>query len=738
MSTARVRSRHLRLAGGLLFTGLFLAGSVAGTSLVRRAADQSQKPSTATKAAIRAAHLRLPLSFEANKGQTDSRVKFLSRGPGYTLFLTPDEAVLALAKSRKTETRKGRPGHSSQASVVRMRLAGSQPASRMRGVDQMPGKSNYFPSSDPKTWQTNVPHYGKVRCESVYPGVDLVYYGNQGQLEYDFVVAPGADPRRITLAFQGAEKLGLSAEGDLVLETEDGELRQSKPVVYQEVEGVRRQVEGQYVLRGGEKVGFQVAAFDASKPLVIDPTLVYSTYLGGSGSDAGYGIAVDSSGSAYVTGETDSTDFPTTAGVYQTSHVGTGDDGFVTKFSADGTSLSYSTYFGSGAVAPRAIAVDGDGLAYVTGQGGTVPVTASAFDTTANGSGDAFLLKLSADGSTVDYCTYLGASSSADWGQDIVVASGYAYIVGYTTVNGFPTTTGAYDTSHNGGSDAFIAKIDPDPDQGSAMDDPRDPSDLLYSTFLGGSGDEHGFGIDQLSGEIYVTGRTGSTNFPTVGAVQSTKGGTGSSNDAFVAKLDPAQTGSAQLEYSTYLGGSSPDYGWDIAVDSSGNAYVTGETNSTAFPTTTGCYQSTYGGSTDVFVTKFNSAGSAHTYSTYIGGDDFDRGYGIAVDGDGKAYITGTTTSSDYPLVSAIDSTDSGYEVIVTKLNASGSALEYSTFLGGTSSDQGESIALDSSGNAYVTGYSLATNFPTNGTNTAYQSTHAGGGADVIVAKIGP
>ena len=324
----------------------------------------------------------LPLSFEANHGQSDSKVKFLSRGSGYSLFLTSNEAVLVLSQSEADENRKAsrvartavRAKHRKSA-VVRMTLVEANPQSQAAGHDALPGKSNYFIGNDPAKWRTNIPTYAKVRYEGVYPGVDLVYYGNQGQLEYDFVVAPGADPRLVTLAFEGAREVHIDARGELVLGVEGGEVRQHKPVVYQEVAGVKQEVAGRYVMKGTRQVGFRVAAYDPSRPLIIDPVLVYSTYLGGSDEDVGFGIAVDAAGNAYVTGETSSTDFPTTAGAAQTTYAG-GSDAFVTKLDATGSGLVYSTYLGgSDGDIGLAIAVDGAGSAYVTGYHAAPPIS---------------------------------------------------------------------------------------------------------------------------------------------------------------------------------------------------------------------------------------------------------------------------------------------------------------------------------------------------------------------------
>src|SRR5438093_239317 len=543
------------------------------------------------------AYGKLPLYFEANKGQTDEQVRFLARGSRSTLFLTPSEAVLVFTHREVSRT------------VLRMIFIGANPEPSVVGAEELPGKANYFIGSDPANWRTDVPTYAKVRYKNVYPGIDLIYYGNQRQLEYDFVVSPGADPRRIRLGFHGADKLEVDAQGDLVLHTATGVIRQRKPVIYQEVEGARREIAGGYVLEGARRVGFRVAAYDAHRPLVIDPALFYSTYLGGSDSDEGFAIAVDTAGNAYVTGSTFSIDFPTTQGAFQTTLVGFHGVAFVTKLNSTGSGLVYSTYLG-GAIADRgqAIAVDIAGNAYVTGLtfSKDFPTTPVAFQSTPNllAGNNAFVTKLNPLGSALVYSTYLGGDND-DQGLGIAVdAAGNAYVVGQTASSTFPTTPGAFQRTSGGGeAHVFVAKVNP---LGSA---------LVYSTYLGGSDHDEGFGIalDGLpSPNAYVTGETRSTDFPIIpGAIQPTfAGGTGF--DVFVTKLDP--TGSA-LIYSTYLGGPGDDYGNAIAVDAlpNPNAYVTGVTASTTFPTTPGAFQTSFGGGppdspVDAFVAQVTEA----------------------------------------------------------------------------------------------------------------------------------
>jgi len=673
----------------------------------------------AAEARLSQSYGRLPLHFEANQGQTHQDVRFLARGPGYSLYLTAGEAVLVLAKpnpdaKRDLRSTPERPGAQPRGTpvVVRMSLVGAASKPLVSGLDELPGKANYL-IGKPAKWRTNVPTYAKVHYREVYPGIDLVYYGNQRQLEYDFVVSPGANPERIVLGFQGAERLEINAEGELVLHATGEVIRQRAPVIYQVIDGVRTNIEGRYVLKDAHRVGFQVAAYDPSRPLVIDPTLVYATYLGGSGWDYGVGIAVDAAGSAYVTGSTSSTDFPT-ANPLQAAKAGF-QNAFVTKLNPTGSALVYSTYLGgSGADVGVGIAVDAAGAAYVTGQTSSTDFpTVNPLQAAYGGGSDAFVSKLDAAGSALLYSTYLGGSGS-DSGYGIAVDTlGNAYVTGETRSTDLPTTPGAIQTTYGGScvncvGDAFVTKLDA---TGSA---------LVYSTYLGGSSGDEGFGIAvDAAGSAYVTGGTGSADFPTTaGAFQTTYGG----GDAFVTKLNA--TGTA-LVYSTYLGGSRGDGGFGIAVDAAGSAYVTGATTSIDFPTANPL-QAAYGGGgiyggADAFVTKLNATGTALVYSTYLGGSGNDYGSGIAVDAAGSAYVTGATNSTDFPTANPSQAAygggvpegggNYGSDAFVSKLDATGSALLYSTYLGGSDNEYGRGIAVDTAGAAYVTGFTKSTDF---------------------------
>lgn len=680
------------------------------------------------------AYGKLPLSFEANLGQADSRTKFLSRSGGYGIFLSATDADFFLSyPSRGKNPGKApvaRKEPPAQTSVVRMSLSGANPAPKMQGLDELPGKSNYLIGNDREKWHTNIPNYAKVKYEDVYPGVDMVYYGDRRQLEYDFVVAPHADSGAIRLAFKGAQQTLIDARGDLVLKTADGELRQRKPIVYQETNGAKQYVAGRYLLTANGEVGFAIGKYDTSRPLIIDPVFVYSTYLGGSQEDVSYGIAVDAEGDCYVTGETFSSNFPTANPLQPVLR---GQDIFVAKLNPSGTALLYSTYIGgSGSEVGYSIAVDAANSAYVTGytKSNNFP-TANALQPVNRGGADAFLLKLNPTGSALVYSTYLGGSAAGsgdgDFGYAIALDSlANAYITGETNSIDFPTVN-ALQPNKGGGRDAFVAKVNA---AGSA---------LVYSTYLGGSAYEHsGINVDSnstkpgnriavdVTGSAVVIGYTWSTDFPTVNAIQPTNRGHG---DVFVSKLNPS--GSA-LVFSTYLGGSGNDLAYGVALDSSNSIYLTGNTTSGNFPTMN-ALQPAIAGFEEAFVTKINAAGTALVYSTYLGGSSRDSAWGIAVDASGNCYVIGDTTSTNFPTGNLLQpGYGGGTDVFVSKLNAAGSALVYSSFVGGASADFGTAITADSAGNVFVAGYTISTDFPT--TNPLQPANR--GIYDVFVSKI--
>jgi uncharacterized protein (TIGR03437 family) len=664
----------------------------------------------------------LPLAFEPNLGQTDARVRFLTRGGGMTAFFTDTEAVMVLSRSRQAKKpdqpgRPAAPAHELEQAVVRMKLTGTSQPRRVAGLEKLPGISNYFIGNDPAHWRTDVPQYARIRYEGVYPGIDVAWYGNQRRLEYDFVVAPGADPRQIQVSYEGAESLTVEANGDLALRTALGEVRQPKPRVYQEAAGKRVEVAARYAIAAHNRVSFELARYDRKRELRIDPVvLVYSTYVGGGNGVWAYAIAADAAGSAYITGYTNSAAYPTQS-PFQATFKGY-QDVFVTKLTPAGNALAYSTYLGGSFTSSGAgIAVDAAGSAYVTGQTESTDFpTQSPYQATLQGTRDAFVTKLTPAGNALAYSTYLGGSNS-DSGAGIAVgASGSAYVVGATSSADFPTQS-PYQATYLGRGDVFVTKLTP---AGNA---------LAYSTYLGGTDSEIAAGIAvDAEGSAYVTGSTASIDFPTRSPYQTTQ--RGGLYDAFVAKLTPS--GDA-LAYSTYLGGSAIDTAAGIAVDSAGSAYITGYTVSLDFPTQ-GPYKATSIGNGDAFVTKLTPAGNALAYSICLGGYQLDWGKGIAVDAAGSARVIGYTQSTSFPTQSPYQATYGGgtYDAFVAKMTPAGDALAYSTFLGGSADDYGYGIAVDPAGAAYVVGYTQSPNFPT---QSGYQATFVGA-VDAYIAKL--
>ncbi|TAM81964.1 MAG: choice-of-anchor D domain-containing protein [Acidobacteria bacterium] len=719
-----------------------LIGLATWPSTYGRENAQVRLPAAGLQAMQTVLYGRLPLSFEANKGQVSSQTRYLARGNGFTLFLTQTDAILQLRKSiagnqtaglSSSEFKNAQPGAASSpgaADVVRLRLLGANHEAEITALDRLPGTTSYFLGNNPQSWHTNIPNYARLRYHQIYPGIDLAYYGRQGQLENDFMVAPGSDPKLIRLGLEGVRSARLNPSGDLVLAVRDGEVYLRRPRAYQG-EGVnRRDVAVRYVLRAGNKVGFGLGAYDHAQELVIDPVLSYSTYLGGSGGDDGLGIAVDASGNAYVTGTTASANFPTTGG--QTT-LGGGKDIFVAKINPAGTAFLYSVFLGGGNLdKATSIAIDSSGDVYLAGYTNSTdfPTTAGAYQVSNAGNTDAFLTKLNPTGTSLVYSTYFGGSG-IDYGRGVAVdASGDAFITGSTQSTNFPTVR-PLQVGLDGGSDAFVAEFSPT------------GASLLYSTYLGGSGADEALAIAlDGSGNAYVTGYTFSSNFPTQNALQSTLSGP---SDAFVTEINP---GTSSLVFSTYLGGSGSESGQSIKIDAVGSIYVTGNTSSNGFPVTNGASQATYGGGTDAFVTKLGPGGAPMVYSTFLGGSGLDQGNSIAVDSSGDAFVTGFTQSSDFPLTNALQrvlgitaasscGTTPCADAFVTELGPSGNAV-FSTFLGGSGTDLGQAIATDASGAAYLTGSTSSTNFPV--IAGAPQSTYAGtnSSTNVFIAKVSP
>ncbi|MBI3620741.1 MAG: SBBP repeat-containing protein [Nitrospirae bacterium] len=722
--------------------GLLMGLQPAYASTVNRArVDRIRATNSPARTPARGSYGVLPLSFIRNDGQVNPAARYFEKGNGHATFFTPDGVVFAL-----------RSGQGSDSGGMSLKLApvGGNPHSTITAEGAQPTEFNYFIGSDAARWKTNVPAYDGVRYQEIYPGIDMKFYGTARQLEYDIVVKPGADPSAVRLAYEGGASLTLTPAGDLEITHQGGTIIQKKPVIYQVIDGKRVDVAGTFKVLTPSAFGFEVASYDRRHPLVIDPALVYSTFLGGTADDIGRSIAVDAAGNAYVVGVTYSPDFPVTAGAADTSYNGGFRDVFVAKLNPDGTGLLYATYLGgSGSVGidgddfGDAIAVDAAGNAVITGMTNSLdfPVTAGAYDTSQNGDFDAFVVKLDPSGG-LSYATYLGGDQY-DGGMAVAIdGSGNAYVAGQTlsgtvtpSPGDFPTTAGAYDRSYDpsfGACDAFVAKFNP-------------TGGLVYSTYLGGGGDDLGSGITvDGAGNAYIVGNTSSTNFPvTAGAYHTSYNG--GVNDVFVAKLNAA---GSSLLLGTYLGGSGGeqnDARTSVRLDAAGNIYVAGSTTSTNFPVTPGAFQQSWGagpaGQQHVFVTKFNPAGSALLYSTYLAGSHPDASYALAVDAAGNAYVTGYTGSSDFPTTAgAYDPTyndNGGFDTFVVKLNPAGSSLLYGSFLGGSEWDSGNGIAIDATGHAYVAGITSSSGFPvTPGAFSGTKQTGGQFGMDAFVAKL--
>jgi uncharacterized protein (TIGR03437 family) len=760
--------------------------------------------------------MSVPLSFEPNQGQAAATVQFLSRGAGYAIFLAPGKVVLNLERQKPASApATGQTPEAASADTLRMSLIGANAKANAVGLAPQPGVVSYFIGNDPKNWRSGIPTYGKVNYGQIYPGVDLIFYGNQRQLEYDFVVAPGADPSRIAWRIDGA-RASIDAEGNLVLSAPNGPASFKKPVLYQMNGDQKTPVEGSFAVAGHE-IRFRLGSYDHSRALIIDPVLSYATYLAGSSTDhiglptgpgnlavgMSQGIALDSAGSVYVTGYTYSIDFPTKT-PYQPApptkvagvSPGQWPSAFVTKFSPDGSSLVYSTYLGgNGYDNAYAIAVDSSGNAYVTGETDSpdFPVTNGAYQTVCspapNNTGapvqnssdcyssntSAFVTKLNPTGTSLVYSTFLGGNGSWAYATAIAVdGAGRAYIAGnenedcyrgqpYTFQSCFPTTNGAVigGVQPVGGDPqfAFVAAFDPTGAQ------------LLYSTLFGDlnfqctiacGGDTYGTGIAvDASGYFYLVGETMASNLPTTaGVIQPTGAPLGNPATyvqawrGFIAKFNPVTSaGGASLAYSTYLGGktgNTGDFISGIAIDNESYAYVVGFTNSKDFPVTSGAYQTVCGPNGQncaaAHVTKLNPTGSAIVWSTFVGdakGDASDAVFftgPIQLDGTGNIYITGQV-GTGFPMINPVEPTATGgdQQVLVAELDPTGSKLLFSTTIGsnGLNTTEPAGLAVDSAGDIYLAGNNAGPNLIT--TPGAFQTTASNSGCCYhgFVVKIG-
>ncbi len=688
---------------------------------------------------------RLPLAFERNQGQTVSEVQFLSRGPGYTAFLSAGSAVLSLRRSA-LETAAGSASQSADRNAtVRFTLLGAASSPTVVGEGPQPGRVNYFFGNDPAKWHTNVPTYARVRYRNVYPGIDLVYYGNHRQLEYDFEVQPGSDPRRIQFEIQGASQIELDPEGNLVLKVGTGELRFQCPIVYQQFNGQRTAVAGSYVLTHSTHVAFQVARYDSSIPLVIDPVLAYATYLGGSGTDQSTGIAVDSSGSVYLAGYTDSIDFPlATLG----SLANNANHAFVAKLDPAGANLIYADYIGGNSQDYAiALVLDSANEVYVTGStsSNNFPIV-KAYQSQQPGPYAGFLTKISADGSSLLYSTYLGGNTFDQPSCISIDGLGQVYVAGYTMSQNFPV------------ANAYQATVQPNQGgiygyYGFLTKFSTDGSSLVYSTYLAGNSDVAQVCADgtcwpvpysvvsavavDASGNAYVDGTTNTYNFPvTPGAFLTSNNTQQDATVGFVSKFNSA----GGIDYSTYFYGSSgnPIGVGAIAVDSSGSAYVAGTADSDGtFPVTATslCDPAVYGSACGyAFVTKFDPAGATLLYSTFLGPNNYASPQALAIDARANAYVLGTTSGPLSQTNQAIETYTSNEDLLLVEIDPTATTLLFSTYLGGSGNDSAAGMALDAAGSIYITGTTNSTDFPV--TPRAFQGL-LGGNIDAFVVKIG-
>jgi hypothetical protein len=678
----------------------------------------------------------LPHAFTENRGQLNNKVRFYEQGGGVWFsdssvwFEFRDERSINSQLSSNIDpesimvTNDWRTMNRKYKSIVLKQEFIDSNQVQPIGKKQLDWNNNYFYGNDSKKWYTNVPNYAEIYYENLYDGIDLRYYTDESGLKYDLIVHPGVNPEQIKIKWKGAERLDIHNHKDLIIETPIKNIIDGDLFIYQINDGYKNSINGKFKLINSHEYGFDIQDdYDTSKNLIIDPIikLEYSTYIGGTNAEVGNEVVVDTAGNAIITGYTKSTNFPTTAGAKDITYNGGNYDVFVFKLNPDGSKPIFSTFIGGGnEERGYDIDIDSTGNTYITGftQSSDFPTTASGYDTSHNGNSDVFVFKLNSNGSTLIYSTFIG-DINAETGWGITIDSlGNAFVTGNTGSLNFPTTIGAYSTSKTGNSDIFVLKLN------------QTGSKLLYSTYIGGSSFNYGISIDvDSNGNAFITGSTQSSNFPvsTWASDTSYNGGL----DGFVLKLN--KTGS-KLLFSTYIGGSNHDRTQNLIVDGTGNALIIGYTWSSTFPTTKGAYDRTLNGSVDAYIVKFNHNGSKLIFSTFLGGNSNDEGYDIDIDSQGNVYSIGLTRSTDFPVTQdAYDTSIIGQEVFVTKLDQNGSAVLYSTFIGGSGDEGAQGLIYDSIGNVYVTGYTSSLDFP-NSTN-AWDNSNNGGG-DIFVLKL--
>lgn len=679
----------------------------------------------------------LPLAFTPNVGQTDPAVRFFVRGANGNLFFTPDEVVQTLPNraaapiasypqsNRLAALNLAASDTAQPISALRTRFDGANPQATLAATTPLPGMVNQLigAASAPTALAT----YSSIVYQQLYPGIDLRYHGGGQQLRGVYSVAPGADPAGIRWHYAGSTDVQLQATtGDLLINVGNAAtVTAFAPRAWQMIDGWRVPVEARYRLLGTSPaagVGFALGSYDPSAALTIEPAVehvahMFSSYIGGSGTDMGTVIALDGAGNIYITGATTSLDFPA-IGAIQAAHAGGGQDGFITKLSPDGQTVLYSSYLGgSGADTSYALAVDAQGYAYIGGftNSPDFPAINAAQSTFGGGRVDAFIVKLSPDGGTVVYSSYLGGSGD-DVGFTVATdGTGSAYLSGITTSANLPLANAFQATLNSANGDIYVAKLNGD-------------GALAYSTYVGGNGYDETNGVAaDAAGNAYVVGFTGSSDFPLVNPAQTTFDGKG---DIFVLKLTPDGHG---LIYSTYLGGSGNDLGTGIAIDGEGQALVTGATVTSNFPTVRALQAASHG-SWDAVVTKLSADGGTIMYSSYLGGSGPDFGFRPALGNDGSIYVTGRTSSPNFPKRNALQPTFGGEgDAFITRLSPNGQRVTFSTYLGGTALDEGASIVVDQLGKVYVAGRTASADFPL---KNAMQG-QFGGERDAFITKIG-
>lgn len=706
----------------------------------------------ATRAKVTAGYLQSPMIFEMNEGQSDPPVKALARGSRYGLFLTSDESVFVLSPGAKDEA------------VVRVRTMAANPAPQVTGLERLDSTSNYYIGNDQSKWRKSVANYARVKYSSIYPGIDLIYYGNQRQLEYDYVVAPGGDPNSIHLAVEGASKLRIDRHGDLVLETQHGAIYQHKPVMYQQIDGARREVAGSFLLQGN-RVSFKLGDYDRTKDLVIDPSLIFLTYLGGSGTDEGKALAITTaSGVTLVAGSTSSASFPivNVAGVTSNSYTSE-TDGFLAVLNPAGTKLFNSTYVGGagGVNVINGIAIDNfevPAMLYVAGY-----TTSRNFDVVNAaqpkyaGATDAWvaqiLLTLNVINfvppeytltTSIGFATYLGGTGNDEiTGVAIDQNTKDVFVTGHTTSINFPVTAGALQSKNAGGEDAFVARY-------ASGTGAQAAGTLEFSTYLGGKGTDYASGIavytDTTTGVLtaYVSGTTTST---TLGAaLAGSAEPSGASAAASRGFLVAVSSNGATTQFTDFIGSSTRTTRANaVTTDANGAIYVTGNTNDSTLPVVNPVQEHYAAGGNDAFVGAYNSSGTA-TFLSYWGGSGYDVANGIAVfltaNSDNTTsidlFIAGYTTGKTFPLLNAVQPTygggaTDGFVAMFSSSHGSAFTEGYSTFLGGPGTDLIYGLAVGTSGNARVTGLTNSTNGIA--TPGAFQTTN-GGGYDAFLGEI--